>query len=62
MVCKHYNKWRVSWHENKIRKRLTFDNEQEAIKFENEKRALNKLQRKQTKLINELTGLDIPLP
>ena len=47
MVCKHYNKWRVSWHENKIRKRLTFDNEQEAIKFENEKRALNKLQKKQ---------------
>ncbi|GIS52568.1 MAG: hypothetical protein Ct9H90mP28_2840 [Paracoccaceae bacterium] len=31
---------------NKIRKRKSFDNEQEAIKFENEKRALNKLQRK----------------
>ena len=27
----------------------SFDNEQEAIKFENEKRALNKLQRKQQK-------------
>ena len=34
-----------NWHENKIRKFQSFDNEQEAIKFENEKRALNKLQR-----------------
>ena len=47
MVWKHGNKWRASWHENKILKRKSFDNEQEAIKFENEKRALNKLQRKQ---------------
>ena len=47
MVCKDSNKWVASWQENKIRKRKSFDNEQEAIKFENEKRALNKLQRKQ---------------
>ena len=46
MVRKHYNKWEVNWQQNKIRKRKSFDNEQEAIKFENEKRALNKLQRK----------------
>ena len=46
MVCKDSNKWVASWQENKIRKRKSFDNEQEAIKFENEKRALNKLQRK----------------
>jgi len=49
MVWKHGNKWRAEWHENKIRTRKSFDNEQEAIKFENEKRALNKLQRKQQK-------------
>ena len=47
MVSKRWNKWVASWYENKIRKRKSFDNEQEAIKFENEKRALNKLQRKQ---------------
>jgi len=47
MVWKQCNKWRASWYENKILKRKSFDNEQEAIKFENEKRALNKLQRKQ---------------
>jgi len=47
MVIKHRNKWIAYWHENKIRKRKSFDNEQEAIKFENEKRALDKLQRKQ---------------
>ncbi len=46
MVRKHYNKWEARWHENKIPMRNSFDNEQEAIKFENEKRALNKLQRK----------------
>ena len=45
MVFKHYNKWQVYWQENKKRKFQSFDNEQEAIKFENEKRALNKLQR-----------------
>tara|TARA_B100000427_G_scaffold131407_1_gene109330 strand:- start:17721 stop:18989 length:1269 start_codon:yes stop_codon:yes gene_type:complete len=49
MVCKDGNKWVASWQENKIRKRKSFDNEQEAIKFENEKRALNKLQRKREK-------------
>ena len=47
MVKKHYHKWQVYWQENKIQKFQSFDNEQEAIKFENEKRALNKLQRKQ---------------
>ena len=47
MVRKHGNKWQVNWDENKKRKYQSFDNEQEAIKFENEKRALNKLQRKQ---------------
>ena len=47
MVWKDSNKWVASWQENKIRKHKSFDNEQEAIKFENEKRALNKLQRKQ---------------
>tara|TARA_Y100000768_G_scaffold352430_1_gene304042 strand:+ start:1580 stop:2845 length:1266 start_codon:yes stop_codon:yes gene_type:complete len=47
MVRKVGNKWRANWQENKIQKRKSFDNEQEAIKFENEKRALNKLQRKQ---------------
>ena len=47
MVRKQGNKWQVKWHENKKRKYQSFDNEQEAIKFENEKRALNKLQRKQ---------------
>ena len=46
MVRKHGNKWQVNWDENKKRKYQSFDNEQEAIKFENEKRALNKLQRK----------------
>ena len=46
MVCKDGNKWIASYQENRIRKRKSFDNEQEAIKFENEKRALNKLQRK----------------
>ena len=45
MVRKHGNKWQVNWSENKKRKYQSFDNEQEAIKFENEKRALNKLQR-----------------
>ena len=35
------------WQQNKIRKFQSFDNEQEAIKFENEKRALNKLQKKE---------------
>ena len=49
MVEKNWNKWRASWYENKIKKRKSFDNEQEAIKFENEKRALNKLQRKREK-------------
>jgi len=47
MVRKRWNKWAVSWYENKIEQYKSFDNEQEAIKFENEKRALNKLQRKQ---------------
>jgi len=47
MVRKQGNKWRATWQENKIEQRKSFDNEQEAIKFENEKRALNKLQRKQ---------------
>jgi len=47
MVRKNRNKWRATWQENKIEQRKSFDNEQEAIKFENEKRALNKLQRKQ---------------
>ncbi|GIS52433.1 MAG: hypothetical protein Ct9H90mP28_1490 [Paracoccaceae bacterium] len=46
MVWKQGNKWQVKWHENKIQKFQSFYNEQEAIKFENEKRALNKLQRK----------------
>jgi len=46
MVRKSWNKWEARWHENKIQKGKSFDNEQEAIKFENEKRALNKLQRK----------------
>ena len=46
MVIKHRNKWIAYWHENKKRKYQSFDNEQEAIKFENEIRALNKLQRK----------------
>ena len=46
MVWKDSNKWVASWQENKIRKHKSFDNEQEAIKFENEKRALNKLQQK----------------
>ena len=46
MVEKTGNKWRARWYENKIEGRKSFDNEQEAIKFENEKRALNKLQRK----------------
>ena len=45
MVWKHWNKWIAIWSENKIEQRKSFDNEQEAIKFENEKRALNKLQR-----------------
>jgi len=49
MVCKDSNKWIASYQENKIRKRKSFDNEQEAIKFENEKRALNKLQKKREK-------------
>jgi len=49
MVYKKGNKWVSSWQENKISKRKSFDNEQEAIKFENEKRALNKLQRKREK-------------
>jgi hypothetical protein len=47
MVDKNGNKWRVNWSENKIPMCNSFDNKQEAIKFENEKRALNKLQRKQ---------------
>jgi len=47
MVFKNGNKWVAGWQENKIEQRKSFDNEQEAIKFENEKRALNKLQRKQ---------------
>ena len=46
MVCKDKKKWIAYWYENKIRKYQSFDNEQEAIKFENEKRALNKLQQK----------------
>ena len=46
MVRKVGNKWIARWYENKIRKYKSFDNEQEAIKFENEKRALNKLQQK----------------
>ena len=46
MVRKHGNKWEANWQQNKIPMRNSFDNEQEAIKFENEKRALNKLQRK----------------
>ena len=45
MVRKQYKKWEACWNENKIQKYQYFDNEQEAIKFENEKRALNKLQR-----------------
>ena len=45
MVRKRWNKWEVYWNEKKIQKYQSFDNEQEAIKFENEKRALNKLQR-----------------
>jgi len=47
MVWKHGNKWVAQWYENKIRKYQSFDNEQEAINYENEKRALDKLQRKQ---------------
>ena len=43
MVRKQYNKWEACWNENKIQKYQSFDNEQEAIKFENEKRALNKI-------------------
>jgi len=46
MVRKVWNKWEARWHENKILKYKSFDNEQEAIKIENEKRALNKLKRK----------------
>ena len=46
MVRKVGNKWEARWHENKILKYKSFDNEQEAIKIENEKRALNKLKRK----------------
>ncbi len=47
MVDKNGNKWVARWYENKIPMCNSFDNKQEAIKFENEKRALNKLQRKQ---------------
>ena len=46
MVRKVGNKWEARWHENKILKYKSFDNEQEAIKIENEKRALDKLKRK----------------
>jgi len=46
MVRKVGNKWEANWQQNKKPKYQSFDNEQEAIKFENEKRALNKLQRK----------------
>ena len=47
MVRKRWNKWEARWQQNKIVQQKYFYNEQEAIKFENEKRALNKLQRKQ---------------
>jgi len=47
MVEKQCKKWIARWQENKIQKFQSFDNEQEAIKFENEKKALNKLQRNQ---------------
>ena len=45
MVWKTGNNWEARWYENKKQKYKSFDNEQEAIKFENENRDLNKLQR-----------------
>jgi hypothetical protein len=40
MVSKYGNKWVVRWYENKIRKYKSFDNEQEAIDYETEKRTV----------------------
>ena len=45
MVRKQWKKWIAYWCEKSTVKYKSFDNEHEAIKFENEKRALNKLQR-----------------
>lgn len=48
MVYKHrnINLWEAYWPENKRKKNKFFNNEQDALNYENEKRALNKLQRK----------------
>jgi len=49
MVRLHRRKWVAIWYENGIEKRDSFDNEQEAIKCENENKAKNKERKKKEK-------------
>jgi len=49
MVYLHGKKWVAEWRENRERERQSFDNKQDAIKFENENRAKNKERKKKEK-------------